>query len=33
LEEFLDNFPTVQRAQALQVLEQIGQLVAAGAAV
>jgi uncharacterized protein (DUF433 family) len=32
LDEFLDNFPTVQRADALQVLESIGQLVTAGAA-
>ena len=30
LEEFLDNFPTVQRADALQVLEHIGELVTAG---
>lgn len=29
LDEFLDNFPTVQRADALQVLASIGQLVAA----
>jgi len=32
LDEFLDNFPTVQRADALQVLESIGRLVTAGAA-
>jgi uncharacterized protein (DUF433 family) len=31
LEEFLDNFPTVQRAHALQVLEHIGELMTAGA--
>ncbi|MBI4790903.1 MAG: DUF433 domain-containing protein [Chloroflexi bacterium] len=30
LDEFLDNFPTVQRADALQVLENIGPLVRAG---
>ncbi len=31
LDELLDNFPTVQRADALQVLENIGPLVRAGA--
>lgn len=31
LDEFLENFPTVQRADALQVLENIGPLVRAGA--
>lgn len=30
LDEFLDNFPTVQRADAMRVLEGIGQLVTAG---
>jgi uncharacterized protein (DUF433 family) len=30
LDEFLDNFPTVRRADALQVLESIGQLVMTG---
>lgn len=31
LDEFLDNFPTVQRADALQVLENVEVLVRAGA--
>ncbi len=30
LDEFLDNFPTVQRMDALQVLQNIGPLVRAG---
>ncbi len=31
LDEFLDNFPTVQRVDALQVLENMEPLVRAGA--
>jgi uncharacterized protein (DUF433 family) len=31
LDEFLDNFPTVPRSDALRVLESIGQLMTAGA--
>ena len=31
LDEFLDNFPTVTRSDALRVLESIGQLMTAGA--
>jgi uncharacterized protein (DUF433 family) len=31
LDEFLDNFPTVPRVDALQVLQNIGPLVRAGA--
>jgi len=31
LDEFLDNFPTVTRSDALRVLENIGQLMTAGA--
>ncbi len=31
LDEFLDNFPTVRRVDALQVLQNIGPLVRAGA--
>lgn len=32
LDEFLENFPTVPRADALRVLESIGELVTSGAA-
>jgi uncharacterized protein (DUF433 family) len=31
LDEFLDNFPTVARSDALRVLESIGQLMTSGA--
>ena len=31
LDEFLDNFPTVPRSDAIRVLESIGQLMTAGA--
>lgn len=31
LEEFLDNFPTVKRENAIQLLEEAGQYVGAGA--